>query len=176
VVRYPRGTGPGASIESELSVYPIGMAELRRSGRRTAILAFGSMVPACQAVAQQHDMTLVNMRFIKPLDEEAVLAIAASHDALVTVEENVLAGGAGSAVNEVLLAAGIQIPILNCGIPDRFIEHGSREDCLRAAGLDSNSLERKIATWCRFQYRSAPARAHALVDRGFTSRRMKGAQ
>jgi 1-deoxy-D-xylulose-5-phosphate synthase len=157
-VRYPRGTGPGASIESELSAYPIGMAELRRSGRRTAILAFGSMVPACQAVAQQHDMTLVNMRFIKPLDEEAVLATAASHDALVTVEENVLAGGAGSAVNEVLLAAGIQIPILNCGIPDRFIEHGSREDCLRAAGLDSNSLERKIATWCRFQYRSAPAR------------------
>jgi len=157
-VRYPRGTGPGASIESELSVYPIGMAELRRSGRRTAILAFGSMVPACQAVAQQHDMTLVNMRFIKPLDEEAVLAIAASHDALVTVEENVLAGGAGSAVNEVLLAAGIQMPILNCGIPDRFIEHGAREDCLRAAGLDSNSLERKIATWCRFQYRSAPAR------------------
>jgi 1-deoxy-D-xylulose-5-phosphate synthase len=155
-VRYPRGTGPGASIESELSVYPIGMAELRRSGRRSAILAFGSMVPACQALAQQHDMTLVNMRFIKPLDEEAVLAIAASHDALVTVEENVLAGGAGSAVNEVLLAAGIQMPILNCGIPDRFIEHGSREDCLRAAGLDSNSLERKIATWCRFQYRQHP--------------------
>jgi 1-deoxy-D-xylulose-5-phosphate synthase len=157
-VRYPRGPGPGASIESRLAAYPIGIAELRRRGRRTAILAFGPMVSSCQGLAHRHDMTLVNMRFIKPLDEEMVLAIATSHSALVTVEENAIAGGAGSAVNEVLLAAGIQIPILNCGIPDRFIEHGSREDCLRAAGLDSNSLERRISAWCRFQGRAASAR------------------
>jgi 1-deoxy-D-xylulose-5-phosphate synthase len=96
-----------------LSVYSIGKAELRRSGRGTAILAFGSMVSACQALVEAHDMTLVNMRFIKPLDEEIVLALAANHDALVTVEENVIAGGAGSAINEVLIAAGIQMPVLN---------------------------------------------------------------
>ena len=146
-VRYPRGTGPCVPIETQFSVYPIGKAELRRAGKRTAILAFGSMVSACRALADTHDMTLVNMRFIKPLDEKMILAMVASHEALVTVEENAIAGGAGSAVNEVLLAAGIQMPVLNCGISDRFIEHGSRQDCLRDAGLDSESLERKIVRW-----------------------------
>jgi 1-deoxy-D-xylulose-5-phosphate synthase len=88
-----------------------------------------------------------------------VLRMASNHSALVTVEENVVAGGAGSAVNEVLLAAGIQMPILNCGIPDRFIEHGSREDCLRAAGLDGESLERTIVHWCRTAFGTL---SHAL--------------
>ncbi len=152
-VRYPRGMGPGAPIESQLSGCPIGKAEIRRAGRGTAILAFGSMVSTCRALAEAHDMTLINMRFIKPLDEETILAIAALHDTLVTVEENVVAGGAGSAVNELLLAAGIQIPILNCGIPDRFIEHGSRDDCLRAAGLDEESLKRTIVRWCETRTR-----------------------
>ena len=148
-VRYPRGTGPGVPLETGLSAYPIGKAELRRSGRHTAILAFGSMVSACRELAGRHDMTLVNMRFIKPLDEEMILALAATHQALVTVEENAVAGGAGSAVNDVLIGARIQLPILNCGIPDRFIEHGSRLDCLRAAGLDEESLEARIVSWCK---------------------------
>jgi 1-deoxy-D-xylulose-5-phosphate synthase len=155
-VRYPRGKGSGTPLESSLWVYPIGKAELRRTGKHAAILAFGSMVSACQELADTLDMTLVNMRFIKPLDEEMVLRMASNHSALVTVEENAVAGGAGSAVNEVLLAAGIQIPILNCGIPDRFIEHGSREDCLRAAGLDGESLKRAIVRWRRSAMRSAP--------------------
>jgi 1-deoxy-D-xylulose-5-phosphate synthase len=160
-VRYPRGTGPSVPVEATLSEYPIGKAELRRAGERTAILAFGSSVSACRAMADTSNMTLVNMRFIKPLDEDLILAMAASHDALVTVEENVIAGGAGSAVNEVLLAAGIQVPVLNCGIPDRFIEHGSREDCLRAAGLDSQSLERRIVRWSQIERRPMRGCRHA---------------
>ena len=161
-VRYPRGTGPGVPIESHLTIFSIGKAELRRTGRGTAILAFGSMVSACQALAEAHDMTLVNMRFVKPLDEEIVLTLAANHDALVTVEENAVAGGAGSAINEVLLAAGIRMPVLNCGIPDRFIEHGARNDCLRDAGLDREGLERRITRWCQAGACSAHSRPRAL--------------
>ncbi len=158
-VRYPRGAGPGVKPEPQMSCLPIGKAQLRRSGRHgIAILAFGSMVPSCEAIAQQHDMTLVNMRFIKPLDQELVLLTAAQHEALVTVEENVVAGGAGSAVNELLLAAGVQMPVLNIGIPDRFIEHGSRDDCLRAAHLDRDSLERTLLQWWRPRA-AAPMRA-----------------
>jgi 1-deoxy-D-xylulose-5-phosphate synthase len=163
-VRYPRGRGPGVPLDAQLSPYPIGKAERRRTGRRTAILAFGSMVTACQALAETYDITLVNMRFIKPLDEEMIFALAATHEALITVEENVVPGGAGSAVNEVLVAAGIQMPILNCGIPDRFIEHGSREDCLKAAGLDSESLERRIMHWGEAHAR--PTRARPRVRPG----------
>jgi 1-deoxy-D-xylulose-5-phosphate synthase len=149
-VRYPRGQGPGTALSAQMSCYPIGKGQLRRSGRHgVAILAFGSMVASCEAIAQRHDMTIANMRFIKPLDEDLVLLLAAQHQGLVTVEENVVAGGAGSAVNELLLAAGVQIPVLNIGIPDRFIEHGSRDDCLRAAQLDHDSLERILLQWWR---------------------------
>jgi 1-deoxy-D-xylulose-5-phosphate synthase len=162
-VRYPRGSGPGAKLESQMSSYPIGKAELRRAGRRLAILAFGPMVPACRALAEAHDLTLVNMRFIKPLDVQMVLEVAAHHEALVTVEENVIAGGAGSAVNEALLAADLHLPVLNCGIPDRFVEHGSREDCLVSAGLDAASLERCILHW--WHARAASSRARARTGR-----------
>ncbi len=161
-VRYPRGQGPGTKIEAQMSRCAIGKAQIRRIGRqRIALLAFGSVVPTCELIAASHDMTLVNMRFIKPLDEQTVLAIAREHDALVTVEENVVAGGAGSAVNELLLAAGIQTQVLNCGIPDRFIEHGSREDCLAAAGLDFASLERTLSRWWRERCAASPARRAA---------------
>jgi 1-deoxy-D-xylulose-5-phosphate synthase len=170
VVRYPRGTGPGVPIDSQPSIYPIGKAELRRTGRGTAILAFGSMVSTCSALAEEHDMTLVNMRFIKPLDQDMVFATASCHDAIVTVEENVVAGGAGSAVNELLAAAGIQIPTLNCGIPDRFIEHGSRQDCLKAAGLDRDTLGWKIATWCRTQVRPGNLRVRVRGARPTTGK------
>ncbi len=148
VVRYPRGQGPGKPIEQQMVSLPIGCAELRRTGRTgLAILAFGALVPACERVAQRLDATLYNMRFVKPLDESAVLEAADTHDALVTVEENVVAGGAGSAIGECLSAHGRPVPLLNLGIPDRFIEHGSREDCLVDAGLDADGMEAAIRLW-----------------------------
>jgi 1-deoxy-D-xylulose-5-phosphate synthase len=160
-VRYPRGSGPGVPIQSQMASLPIGKAELKRVGQGVAILAFGSMVSACQPLAETHDMTLANMRFIKPLDERTVLDMARQHDALVTVEENVVAGGAGSAINELLAAADVHIPVLNIGIPDRFIEHGSREDCLVSAGLDRASLEQRVLQWWQAHAPSAAARVRA---------------
>jgi len=149
-VRYPRGQGPGVAVVPELTALPIGRAEVRRSGRHgIALLAFGTMVAPAQLIAERHDMTLVNMRFVKPLDEASVLAIAGRHSAIVTLEENVVAGGGGSAVAECLAAARVCVPMLQCGIPDRFIEHGSRDDCIDAAGLDAPALEAKILRWWR---------------------------
>jgi 1-deoxy-D-xylulose-5-phosphate synthase len=162
-VRYPRGCGPGAKIEEPMSCYPIGKAELRRAGQRVAILAFGPMVASCRALAEANDMTLVNMRFIKPLDVEMVLEVAGRHEALITVEENAVAGGAGSAVNEVLLASDLHLPVLNCGIPDRFIEHGSREDGLVSAGLDAASLERRILHWLHAHVSGTRTRTRAAA-------------
>jgi 1-deoxy-D-xylulose-5-phosphate synthase len=149
-VRYPRGQGPGVPVSQELTTLPMGRAELRRSGRHgIALLAFGTMVTPAHAIAERHDMTLVNMRFIKPIDEAMVLSIAGRHRAIVTLEENVVAGGAGSAVAECLATARVCLPLLHCGIPDQFIEHGSREDCINAAGLDAPTLEAKILHWWR---------------------------
>ncbi|MCP5327840.1 MAG: 1-deoxy-D-xylulose-5-phosphate synthase [Steroidobacteraceae bacterium] len=147
-VRYPRGTGPGVAIESQLSALPVGRGEIRREGRAgLAILCFGTLLQAALAIGERLDATVVNMRFVKPLDEELVLHLSARHRGLVTVEENVLAGGAGAAVTELLAAADVQLPQLSVGIPDRFIEHGSREDCLAAAGLDAAGLARTIEGW-----------------------------
>jgi len=149
-VRYPRGTGPGVPLAQELTALPIGRAQVRRAGRHgIALLAFGTMVAAGQYIAERHDMTLVNMRFVKPLDEKTILAIARKHSAIVTLEENVVAGGAGSAVGECLASAGVSLPLLHIGIPDRFIEHGSREDCLVSAGLDAPTLETRVLRWWR---------------------------
>ena len=145
-VRYPRGQGPGVKIEAEMKALPIGRAEIRREGRSgLLLLAFGTMVAPCVAIAERLDATLVNMRFVKPLDEETVCRLASSHSCTVTLEENVIAGGAGSAVGECLAAHGIERSLHHVGIPDRFIEHGSREDCLRMAGLDAPGVERAIA-------------------------------
>jgi 1-deoxy-D-xylulose-5-phosphate synthase len=155
-VRYPRGQGPGVAIEATMRALPIGRAQQRREGRSgLAIFAVGAMVPLCERIADKLDATLVNLRFVKPLDEELIARIAATHAALVTVEENVVAGGAGGAINELLAAGGQVIPTLNLGIPDRFIEHGSREDCLAAAGLDPASLETAITRWWRVPARAA---------------------
>ncbi len=160
VVRYPRGTGPGAVVEKEMQALPLGKAQVRREGRSgLAILAFGSMVSACALLAERLDATLVNMRFIKPLDETAVLELAARHEAIVTVEENVVAGGGGSAIDELLAAHAHAIPVLNIGIPDAFIEHGSREDCLVASRLDPHSLETTIAQWWRVTKMPAAVRS-----------------
>lgn len=155
-VRYPRGQGPGAAIEAAMRALPIGKAQVRREGRSgLAIFAVGAMVPLCERIAEKIDATLVNLRFIKPLDEELVVRLAASHRGIVTVEENVVAGGAGSAIAECLAAHGPIPPTLNLGIPDRFMEHGSREDCLAAAGLDPASVELAITRWWQGEKRLA---------------------
>ncbi|MGE0484790.1 MAG: 1-deoxy-D-xylulose-5-phosphate synthase [Gammaproteobacteria bacterium] len=145
-VRYPRGGGPGVAIDENMSALPIGRAEVRREGRGVAILAFGTMVPVAEAVGAALDATVVNMRFVKPLDTDLVLELAARHELLVTIEENVVQGGAGSAVNECLAAAGVAVAIANYGLPDRTIQHGSRDDMLRDAGLTAEAFEAYIRT------------------------------
>ena len=147
-VRYPRGSGPGVAPEAELRALPVGRAQLRREGRSgLAILAFGTMVSALAATAERLDATLVNMRFVKPLDEDMVTRMADRHEYLVTAEEGALAGGAGAAVLELLAARGYVRPVLRLGLPDRFIEHGSRADNLAAAGLDAAGLALSIDRW-----------------------------
>ena len=144
-VRYPRGTGPGVAIEEQMSALPLGQAEIRRRGSRIAILAFGTMVAPALEVAEQFNATVVNMRFVKPLDEATVLEMAASHELLVTVEENVIAGGAGSAISECLAAAGAVVAIAHYGLPDRLIQHGSRDDMLRDSGLTAEAFSTFVA-------------------------------
>jgi 1-deoxy-D-xylulose-5-phosphate synthase len=149
-VRYPRGAGSGATLQREMTALPVGRAVVRREGHSgLAILNFGPLLPACLAAAEEHDATVLDMRFVKPLDRDAVLRIAHGARALVTVEENAVAGGAGSAVAEVLAEAGIPLPLLQIGIPDRFVEHGTREDCLEMAGLDAASIRGRIGQWWR---------------------------
>jgi 1-deoxy-D-xylulose-5-phosphate synthase len=143
-VRYPRGTGAGVAVQKELTALPIGKAELRRRGRGVALLAFGSMLTPAARAADALDATLANMRFVKPLDEALVLELARTHAAFVTLEDNVVAGGAGSGVAELLVAHGISLPVLQLGLPDGFLDHGSREELLAQAGLDAASIERAI--------------------------------
>lgn len=139
-VRYPRGTGPGVAINAEMRALPVGKGELRRTGKRVAILSFGTMLAPALAAAEQLDATVANMRFVKPLDAELVLRLARDHELLVTVEENTVQGGAGSAVAECLLQHGINIPLLQLGLPDRFIEQGEHGRMLADCGLDANGL------------------------------------
>ncbi len=139
-VRYPRGSGPGVPIETAMTALPVGKGEVRRQGKRVAILAFGSMLtPALQA-AEHLDATVANMRFVKPLDHALVAELARSHDLVVTVEENAVDGGAGSAVAEALAAQRIQCEILHLGLPDRFVEHGDPALLLKACGLDAEGV------------------------------------
>ncbi|MDE2234826.1 MAG: 1-deoxy-D-xylulose-5-phosphate synthase [Gammaproteobacteria bacterium] len=158
-VRYPRGRGPGVRIQKQMRALPIGEAQVRRTGKGTAILAFGAMVEAAHASAEALNLTLVNMRFVKPLDEKLILEMSAAHDSLVTIEDNVIAGGAGSAVNELLLSHDIHIPVLNLGLPDRFIEHGSREQCLKETGLDAVGIRQSLDRWLAAQHRPQPRAA-----------------
>ena len=144
-VRYPRGTGPGKAIESGLETLVVGKAEIRRRGTHIAILAFGSRVEAVLEAGELLDATVVNMRFVKPLDTEVIISMARDHDLIVTVEENVLQGGAGSAVNEVLLAQGHAVRSLNLGIPDRFIDHGDHQQQLAECGLDATGIRTAIS-------------------------------
>ena len=151
-IRYPRGCGPGVPVVAEMTALPVGVAQLRREGRSgLAILAFGALVDSAQKIAERLDATIVNMRFVKPLDEKMIVSIAARHRALITIEENAIMGGAGSGVSEVLATAGLQLPTLHIGIPDRFIEHGTRETCLARAGLDLAGLSSQVETWWALQ-------------------------
>ncbi len=143
-IRYPRGAGIGKAVESALTAIPLGTGEIRREGARIAILAFGSMVAPSLAAGELLNATVVNMRFIKPLDHDLVKKMALSHDAIVTVEEGALMGGAGSAVAEALAAAGIVKPLLHLGLPDRFIDHGDAQQLLALCGLDAKGIAASI--------------------------------
>jgi 1-deoxy-D-xylulose-5-phosphate synthase len=139
-VRYPRGTGPGVTIEPALQPLPAGKGEVRRKGKKVALLAFGSMLaPALQA-AEQLDATVANMRFVKPLDDDLALQLAREHKLLVTLEENVVQGGAGGAVAECLQQHGVTVPLLHLGLPDEFIEQGEHAQLLAACGLDAAGI------------------------------------
>ena len=156
-VRYPRGTGPGVAAGETLETLPIGKAELRQRGSRIALLAFGALVPAAEAVAAELGLSVVNMRFIKPLDRTLVLEMARSHDGLVTLEDNVVMGGAGSGVLELLQAEGALVPVLQLGLPDAFQHHASREELLAEAGLDVAGI--RAALLRRWPDLAQPARA-----------------
>jgi len=143
-VRYPRGAGTGVAVQNNLDTIPMGRGELRREGKGIAILAFGTMVAPSLGAAEKLNASVANMRFIKPLDVELVKQLAASHDALVTVEEGCIMGGAGSAVAEALAAAGIVKPLLQLGLPDRFIDHGDVVQLLAGCGLDADGIAASI--------------------------------
>jgi 1-deoxy-D-xylulose-5-phosphate synthase len=143
-VRYPRGTGPGTAISASLDTLPIGKAQLRRNGSGIALLAFGAIVPAAEAVGAELGLTVVNMRFVKPLDRALLLELAKTHEGFATLEDNVVAGGAGSGVAELLAAEAIVMPILHLGLPDAFQHHASREDLLSEAGLDAAGIRAAI--------------------------------
>ena len=156
-VRYPRGTGPGVAIEPTLDTLPVGRGEIRCRGSRIALLAFGAIVPAAQAVGDELGLTVANMRFVKPLDRELILELARTHEGFVTLEDNVVAGGAGSGVAELLAAEGITLPVLHLGLPDAFQHHASREQLLAEAGLDVAGIRAVILQ--RWPGLFGPARA-----------------
>ena len=143
-VRYPRGTGPGVAISESLDTLPIGKAELRQRGSRIAVLAFGATVTAAEQVAREFGLTIANMRFVKPLDRTMILELAKSHEGFVTVEDNVIAGGAGSGVAELLASENIALPMLHLGLPDEFQHHASREQLLAEAGIDADGIRASI--------------------------------
>jgi len=148
-VRYPRGTGPGVSVRKEMMALPWGRGEVRRragrSNDRIALLAFGSMVHPALAAGESLDATVVNMRFVKPLDADLLREVALGHDLLVTIEENVIAGGAGAGCAEALAAAGITVPMLHLGLPDRFIDHGDPARLLSGEGLDADGIRGAVS-------------------------------
>jgi 1-deoxy-D-xylulose-5-phosphate synthase len=156
-VRYPRGSGAGVPVQKEMKALPVGKAEVRREGKRVAILAFGTTLGAALAAGETLNATVVNMRFVKPLDDALVARMARSHDLLVTVEENAIAGGAGSAVAETLGEQDIAVSVLQLGLPDEFIDHGDQQQLLAAVGLDGPGIAAAINA--RLRERINPAAA-----------------
>ncbi|MCR5883192.1 1-deoxy-D-xylulose-5-phosphate synthase [Rhizobacter sp. J219] len=160
-VRYPRGSGAGVAVQPTLDVLPWGQGEVRRRGERIAILAFGTLLYPALAAAENLGATVANMRFVKPLDVALVTELARSHDAIVTVEEGCLMGGAGSAVQEALQAARIEVPVLSLGLPDEFIEHGDPAKLLSLCGLDAAGIEQSILK----RFGARPALLRPAVNR-----------
>ena len=156
-VRYPRGSGAGAEVQKTMQALPWGKGEVRRRGSRIAILSFGTLLYPALKAAESLDATVANMRFVKPLDHELVAELARNHDALVTVEDGCLMGGAGSAVLESLQAAGLTVPVLQLGLPDEFVEHGDPAKLMALCGLDAAGIEQSILK--RFGARPTLARA-----------------
>ena len=146
-VRYPRGSGKGAKVSDGLETVPVGKGLLRRQGGQTAILAFGSMVQPALAAAEELNATVADMRFVKPLDEALIVELAAEHDYLVTIEENAVQGGAGSAVLEVLAKHKICKPVLVLGVPDQVTEHGDPKRLMADLGLSSETVLAQIRRW-----------------------------
>ena len=146
-VRYPRGSGTGIQVESEMQALALGKGRIVRQGKGTAILAFGTLLQQAKAAAEALDATLVDMRFVKPMDEALVRSLAATHDQFVTLEDNAIMGGAGSAVNELLMRSKQCKPVLNLGLPDRFVEQGTQEEIYALLGLDGTGIQRSIEQW-----------------------------
>jgi 1-deoxy-D-xylulose-5-phosphate synthase len=148
-VRYPRGAGVGAVVSKELKTLPLGKGEIRRNTqglkkKKVAILAFGTLLYPALEVAEEFDATVANMRFIKPLDADLVCSLAKDHDLIVTLEEGAIGGGAGSACLEALAVAGVQVPSLLLGLPDRFVDHGDHASLMKECGLDAAGITRSI--------------------------------
>ena len=149
LVRYPRGGGSGKIPETNLDSLPVGKGEIRRQGKDIALLAFGSLVGAAEAAGEEFDATVANMRFIKPLDVELIVALAGNHSLLVSIEENAIIGGAGSEIERVLAEQGLQVPVLRLGLPDRFIDHGEQGQLLAELGLDKDGIVRAVRAAAR---------------------------
>lgn len=145
-VRYPRGKGPGVAIQEEMAKIPIGKGIPCRSGNKIAILSFGTLLKPAMAAGEKLNASVTNMRFIKPLDKQLIIELAQTHELIVTLEENCIAGGAGSAINELLAEEGIPVKLLNLGLPDQFVEHGRQDELLQLCGLDSEGIIKSIQT------------------------------
>jgi len=143
-VRYPRGGGLGAKPQAAMSLLPIGKGEIRRQGKRTALLAFGSLLGQALQVGEQLDATVANMRFVKPIDRDLILELASTHELLVSLEENAIIGGGGSEIARILQAAGSPARLLQLGLPDRFIDHGDQSQLLAEIGLDAAGIQKNI--------------------------------
>lgn len=148
-VRYPRGSGNGEAPESVMTELALGKGLVRRQGEKVALLAFGPLLQACHTVAEQLNATLVDMRFVKPLDQQLLTELAKTHSHFVTIEDNALMGGAGSAVNEYCIAEQLPVKLLNIGLPDIFIKHGTQEQIYAELGLDSAGIQAKVEVFLR---------------------------
>ena len=148
MVRYPRGGGTGTVPEMNLDTLPVGKGEICRAGKEVALLAFGSMVAAALAAGEELDATVVNMRFVKPLDIDLIVELAGNHSLLVSIEENAIIGGAGSEIERALAERGLKAPLLRLGLPDRFIDHGDQTRLLAELGLDKDGILRNVREKC----------------------------
>jgi len=160
-VRYPRGAGVGVEIASELEPLPIAKGEIRRQGQRVAILAFGTVLQASLAAGEKLNATVANMRFVKPLDEALIKELAQKHDLLITIEENAIAGGAGSGVAEYLSSIGLNTAMIHLGLPDEFVGHGSQQELQADFGLDAEGIHRQIL-------RALPTQLDGILESAYT--------